>query len=397
MRINKASGKFEINRYWSFDISEDKSIKNITDAAAQLNHHLNRIFDAFDVSSDYCMGLSGGMDSRLSLSYLSQRIQKEKIKLFTFGFDSRILEYSYARAVSESLQMGDVQFHKLDAFHYREALDYLPLQSVGHVAINHSHITSFLRRFSGECGTQISNYYSDAIFGYAAQSSKIFLLAGEDNYSAKLNTVKFISADIKDEIKSDISKVLDEYNENSNYSSKNEYLYVTERNPKFHLNLAYCQSLIVPTQTPYADVDLLKFMISVPLAYREQKVILDEVFKMYFPSVGATNIEQISSRFSSRFTSYADWFIFRYLNASNGIFRVLSGGTFQLFNKYQTEEQERLLFSHFRHELRSATDKFTSLGILNATAKQYYDRLSLRATGADSRFALISLGRLIDA
>lgn len=395
MRINKASGKFEISRYWHFDISEDKSIKSITDAAEQLNHHLKRIFDTFDVSSDYCMGLSGGMDSRLSLSYLSQRIQKHKIHLFTFGFDSRILEYSYAKAVSESLQMGDVQFHKLDAFHYREALDYLPLQSVGHVAINHSHITSYLRRFSGECGTQIANYYSDAIFGFAAHATKIYLPAGADNYSAKLDTVQFIPADIKEEIKSDISKMLDGYDEDSNYSSKNEYLYVTERNPKFHFNLAYCQSLIVPTQIPYADVELLKFMISVPLAYREQKVILDEIFKRYFPSVSTTNIEQISSRFSARFTSYANWFTFRYLNASNGIFRALSGGTFQLFNKYQTEEQEKILYSEFSGDLHAATAKFMAMGILSADQKIEFDKLPIRSAGVPERYILISLAKII--
>ncbi|MEI2690866.1 MAG: hypothetical protein V9H69_14610 [Anaerolineae bacterium] len=395
VHIDKLSGNFEFTRYWDFDLQEDRSIKSISDAAAQLNFHLSRIFAGWDFSSTYCMGLSGGMDSRLSLAYLSQRLDKANLILFTFGFDERILEYEFSRAISASLDMGPVIFHRLVSSHYKDALDYLPVQSVGHIAINHCHITSYLRSQCQSPKQHISNYYSDAVFGYATHLQKSIYKVGDDNYSRSLRTNLLIRDDVRAAIKADINMLLTEFDEGANYASANEYLYITERNPKFHLNLANVQSSIVPTLTPYADIGLLRYMVSVPLKYREQKVILDELFRMYFPAVSRTNVGEISSRFAPRFASAADWWSFRFLNAANGILRVGSGGKFQLLNKFQTEEHERLLFNTFRVELEAATDGFRKLGLLSDEAKQYYDQLPLRGNDTHSRFTLISLGKLI--
>ena len=394
--INKRSGKYSIRRYWSFDVSEDSAIKTIEQASEILNSHLERIFNNFEISENYCMGLSGGMDSRLSLAYLSKRIPKEKLSLFTFGFNKKILEYQYAKAVSASLRMGEVNFHRIDESTYRSALGYLPLQSLGQVAINHSHIASILRSHGEQSGIQISNYYSDALFGYAAKLPKKIYIPKTDTYSEILNLSPFVPANVREQIVDDIKAVTGGYVDESNYSSVNEYIYITERNPKFHFNLAFVQSQYAPTQTPYADFELLKFMISVPLQFREQKIILDETFRNFFPAVSSSSVKQISSRFSSRFTSKMNWWSFRLINASNGILRILSDGKFQIFNKFQTEEQERILFTRFKKDLQDATNKFVSIGLMNAQTKRFFDHLPMRARGADSRFAIISLAKLVN-
>jgi hypothetical protein len=395
-RINKRTGGYSIRRYWGFDIREDNSIVTMEKAASILHSHLVRIFDNIDSSKNYCMGLSGGMDSRLSLAYLSKRIPKEQLSLFTFGFDKKILEYEYAKAVSASLHMGSVNFHRIDESTYRAAINYLPVQSLGQVAINHSHITSILHSHGERLGTHISNYYSDAIFGYAAKLPRKKYSLKTDAYSVILNSSPFIPDNVREQISDDIAAVIDGYAEESNYSSVNEFIYITERNPKFHFNLAFVQSQYNPTLTPYADFELLKFMISVPLQFREQKVILDEMFRIFFPRVSSSGVKEISSRFSSRFTSKMNWWSFRLINASNGILRILSDGRIQIFNKFQTEEQERILYTHFKQDLHNATNKFVSIGLMNAPTKEFYDRLPLRAHGTDSRFTIISLAKLLN-
>ena len=42
------------------------------------------------------MGMIGGMDSRITLTFLSKYVPKENLELFTYGFDERLLEYKYA-------------------------------------------------------------------------------------------------------------------------------------------------------------------------------------------------------------------------------------------------------------------------------------------------------------
>jgi hypothetical protein len=393
--INKRLHKFHIERYWHFNIHEDDSIKSKSEAAAGLHAQLSRIFDAFGGDNTYCMGLSGGIDSRLSLAYLSSRVPHEKIKLFTFGFDKRILEYQYAQTVANALGIDDVVFHRMYPQLYREALEYMPIKTCGHIAISHCHIVSFLQSILSEGRLQISNYYSDAVFGYSARLPKTRIGVNDSSYFKKLHSYRYLNPTVVEAISDDICLIASGFDESSNYSSIDEYIYVTERHSKFHMNLAYLQSQFVETVTPYADIELWKFMISVPLKYREQKILLDEIFDVFYPKLGMKNIGQMSSRYASRFSKRKDWYEFRLINLANGLLRIGTRGQLQLLNKFQTEEPERLLFTCFHEDLKAATKRFVDLGLMNSAAKAYFDRLPLRAVGADARYTLLSLDRLI--
>ena len=396
IKINKLTGKYIISRYWNFDIKEDKSIKTISDAAHELHSHLSRKYNSLDKEKNYCMGLSGGMDSRISLAYLSSSIPRNKISLFTFGFNEKILEYEYAKKIAKALEVDAIRFHKLECEHYKDALTYLPTESLGHIANNHSHITSFLKSLSTPSNmTHISNYYSDAIFGYATHLPKKSLLNDTNSYLEKLKNAKFIKNEIREQILLDIEKLLCGYDHSSNFSSQSEYIYLTERNPKFHLNLVNCQDKFITTLTPFVDFELLKFMLSIPLKYKEQKIILDEIFKLFFPSISQENIGEISSRFSPRFSKNIDWITFRYFNLINSILRKFSYGKIQISNKFQTEEQDKLLYTCFHKELKQATKNFYELGLIDTATKKYFNNIPLRAIGGDQRYTLISINRLI--
>ena len=56
--------------------------------------------------------------------------------------------------------------------------------------------------------------------------------------------------------------------------------------------------------------------------------------------------------------------ILNYINRMNAILGPLTKGRLQVFNKYQTEEQERLLYSEFLPQLRAATTRFVDLGLM---------------------------------
>lgn len=394
--INKRSLKFDIERYWKFDIQEDTMIKSIGEAAEGLNSHLNRIFSAFDVGKTYFMGLSGGLDSRLSLAYLSSRLPKENLNLFTFGFDERILEYKYSRSVANALGYENVSFHRMLPCFYREALEYMPIKSCGQIAISHCHILSFLKNVKLEGGLHISNFYSDALLGYATKLPKSDPIEYDSAYYfKKLHSYRFLNSKVIDAISNDIYEITSGFNGSSNYSSIDEYIYITERNSKFHMNLAWLHSQFVETISPYADVELFKFMISVPLKYREQKIIIDEIFNLFFPKLKMENTGQISSRFALRFSTPLDWYKFRLINFINGILRKGTQGHLQLFNKFQTEEHERLLFTCFNKDLKSATKKFVDLNLMSSDSKKYFDRLPFRGVEADMRFSILSMNKLI--
>jgi hypothetical protein len=66
-----------------------------------------------------------------------------------------------------------------------------------------------------------------------------------------------------------------------------------------------------------------------------------------------------------------------------------------LLNRYQTEEQERLLYSEFSSDLYSATSRFVELNIMTNEQKKYWDKLPHGSSGVGERFALTSLAKIL--
>lgn len=93
--------------------------------------------------------------------------------------------------------------------------------------------------------------------------------------------------------------------------------------------------------------------------------------------------------------NFVSWYNFKFLNRSNAVLRPLTKGQIQLFNKYQTEEQERLLYRDFYNDLKEATQKFVNLGLMSEEQKKEWDKLPLRSSGVGERYYLISLGKLV--
>lgn len=393
--INRNKNDYTIERYWDFDIKEDKSIDSIEKAAKGLYNRLDNVFSKLDITQKYVMGMSGGMDSRITLAFLSKYIPKENLELFTYGFDKRLLEYKYACEVATAFRYNKPKFHKLTKKSYQAAMSYLPKMSGGQICINHCHITSFLREHNLEEYKQISTYYSDAILGWDSKENK-FIDKIESNFYVKtLIKFDFLTEDIKSTIENDSYKIFNKIKEEYNYCSLDEYKYVTERNQKFHNYMASIQNRFLNTILPFASYELFSYAQSIPLKYKCEKQLIDYILENYF---NLKDMKNISSRFQwgSRFSNIKEWYSFKFLNRANAILRPFTKGQIQLFNKYQTEEQDRLLYRDFHKELKESTQKFVNLGLMNEEQKKEWDKLPLKSKGISERYHLISLGKLID-
>ncbi len=404
--IDKGTSQYKIERYWDFNVIEDKSIDSLEKAAKGLYVILDNIFSSLNREDKYVMGMSGGMDSRITLAFLSKYIPKEKVELFTYGFDERLLEYKYACEIAKALGYEKPEFHKLTAGSYRYALSYLPKMSGGQVGINHCHILDYLQTRDASGCRQISTYYSDAIFGWDSSYPKSVKNVAENFYIEAINDIDFLSEDIKEFIRNDSLNIFEGMDSGANFSSLNEYKYVTERNQKFHMYMASIQDRYIGNEMIYADYDLLVYFLSVPLVYREQKRMIDYLFDHYFESVHSGKIRNISSRvlrggvnsfqWGGAATRLIGYYSFKLLNRVNAILRPITKGRVQIFNKFQTEEQDRLLHKNFHEDLKGATNKCVELGLMSNAQKREWDKLPLRSTGIGERYAFIGLGKLLN-
>ncbi len=396
--INKQTNAYSIEKYWDYNVYEDKSIDSIENAAQGLYDRLDVIFSKLDRNTRYVMGMSGGMDSRITLAFLSKYIPAENLQLFTYGFDERLLEFRYASQVATVLGFNTPVFHKLTKDSYFSALKYLPKSSGGQIGINHCHILDFLNYADVGNTVHISTYFSDAIFGWDSVYPKINIDVESNYYIKYLEKYTIIKDEIIDTIVNDSMYLFKTYDTKSNYSSIDEYKYTSERNQKFHMYLSSIQSKKCKTINVYSDFDLMKYATSIPAVFRQNKKIIDYILDKYFPEISTSELGNISSRFQwgEEYSNKFAWSKFRLLNRSNALLRVITNGKFQFFNEYQTEELERLLYSDFIKLLKQATSKFVDKQLMSVEQKAFFDKLPVRAFGVGDRYALISLAQIID-
>lgn len=361
IRIDKATNKYEIKRYWNFNTRVDNSIDTMESAASGLDAHLNRLFGQIDTGKHYYMGLSGGLDSRLSAMYLSRHIDKKNVSFFVYGYDSKILEYEYAIDVSSRLDFGRPMFHKLGIDNYLKAQDDLVLESGGQIGMQHSHIYDFLRN-KRSVHNLISNNYTDAVLGYECMFPKKKSTSRDSAYYKKTINNRMLLSDIADAIENDIEDISAGYDPGDNYSTVDEYLYLTERNQKFHMHAAFLQGKYADVLTPYADSDLFDYMLSVPIEFRRQKIIIDYLINEKNNS-DLSEVSNVSSRLwrassQSLWSRGSAWGYahFKLMNVLYTLSISLSKGRITTFNKYITEDL---------------------LGTLHKLKKQYLDGLKI--------------------
>ncbi len=401
--IGKTDGRFDVRRYWDFCIAEDDSIQNDEKAIDGFYERLTAIFDRLDSEQHYVLGLSGGLDSRLTLALLSERIGKSQVKLFTYGFDPCILEYKFAKSIAAAFDFAPPDFHGLAEDSYRRAISSLPRLSGGQVGIYHCHMYDYFDAHRDELRsyTNLSTYYTDALFGWDTWLPKKIDRIEDSAYVKTVRSVKDLDEDVREAIEFDVAMALGGYDSAANYSSIDEYKYVVERNQKFHFYLAYIQGKAIPGIPLFADSELLEYCISIPLKLRMQKRLIDGLLRKHFPQVALDSVRSVSSRHfragprgAGEDTGLREWFAFKVLNRLNSLLRVMTSGRAQVRNTYLTEEHDRLLYRYFRKDLTDARRIFVDQGLLSGAQADAYCGLPLRTQGGP-KLALIGLASLV--
>jgi len=397
--IDKKTNTYTISRYWDFDIFEDTTIGSIEEAGRGLYNRLTDIFSTLTTSAFYLLGMSGGVDSRITLAFLSRHVKKDRIRLYTYGYDERILEYSYAKMVAANLNVALPEFHILKADAYEKALRTINLESGGQIGIGHCHTYDYLAKNADRLKEQlhISTMYSDAILGWEAVYPKRNENIKDSSYF-KVPPVP-LTKDIWDEIENDVSELFKPYHPEYNFSSIDEFKYVTERNAKFHMYLAFLHRKYVNTLTPFADFDLLTYMISMPAQFRHQKRLSDYVLERYFPEISLDNIGNISSRcwWGPKFAGYFAFIEKGLINRLNTLLFRISGGRHQIFDKYMTETWRQVLYTHLNEALDEALRTLFECEIIDSKQRQYFYKpaISFSGVGIGERFQIIGLAELI--
>lgn len=391
-----------INNYWNFNIYLDKNIKNELDATEVIHNILKEIFSKYK-DKEIHMGLSGGLDSRMSLCLLKDVINKNSLNCFTFGYNSHILEYKFAKKIARYFNLRKPLFYKLTVNKYLQSFE-LPIRTGGQIGINHSHIYSYLASNTFQ-GIFISNYYSDAAMGWDAKREKESADILKLSYYQKLesNNLK-LSKEDKSNIIDDLYNVIKRYDEKANFSGLEEFFYVTERNPKFHVRLSFEFGDLVQTELPYADYKLLVNMISLPLEYRYEKKIEQNIVNKY------SSMNDVSSRryFERSNLSECNYSKFQklYYNLRNKQFKLfssinnklfgLSNGKIQVIDPFQTENQLAVVIRSEKLLIK-ALDELYKRKIIS---EQFKDSLlddSNKRNMVDTKLFLLSIWSCLEA
>jgi len=405
LTVKKRTSEKSISGYWDYYVPANSDLSSMTDTIGHLDALINKTIERKISKSNYenyVMGISGGLDSRSSLNYFSQHISTEQIKLFTFGANEKTLEYQYAKQLTAQCNISPPVFIKLNDHAYTESLNDLSTHTAGHINLMHGHISYCLNHYFNKVNNacQLSNYWSDAIFGYSCINPSEDFKVGFKKMSNDIQADKNIPKEIRYNIIEDLTMVFKRCCGNAkvhnNYSSFFEYFYSTEKNVKFHSNLLYNQSSIVPALALYTDIDLFKFMLSVPIKYRKGKYILAQLIDTVSIFKGK-GIGDISSRDFNHATNKLDWsnfdgFKFKSINRLNIIFDILTSGKFRLNNKQLTEDIQGVYHRLFRKKIKQAKPFLIKRNILNVDSiSNRFRQIRLRPKDIGENMQLLSI------
>jgi len=383
-----------VSKFYNMNFSQcDES--EVESVIEQIHLRLTDIFSKFD-ESEHLIGVSGGLDSRLSLGYLNNL---KEITPFTFYASENSLELSLAEKLCKELGFSTPNKFLLTPKDYNTYTEILGELTAGQVGFHHSHIMHCLSEANKKSEfKQISNYFTDAVFGWAVNTESD---NNQDSWSAKVESISSIPNNVKSSILEDIGKVFEDYSLEQNFSCKDEYKYIFERNQKFHMNLAFQQNRICDTFLPYCDYKLMNLVFSLPLSIRKNK----KISEILISKCGISDMETISSRqmisgqgFSQKYgiMKSVDNFVFKITNALTLITSRITNGTVVFPNKYQCEAHYNIF-----HMMKSSGlfDKdllfLSRVGVLSAEEIKFINNTSLRNGGVSSYFQLHTLTKYL--
>lgn len=384
--------------FWDYNIPCEVENDEET-AVSKVMETLSDIYSRYS-KMDTVMGVSGGLDSRLSLLLLKTISGASSIKTFTFGHNKNIKDYSIARKVCKELGVDEPEFHRINSNTYKKAA-VIPMKTAGGVGINHGHIYDVISGKKYQGYTLISNYFSDGVMGYDCRPSdtddykqcEYYEVLQKNRYNAPKNVL--------DEIENDLLRIVLRRGKNDNYSGYNEYIYLTERNPKFHMKLSYLYSEEINVEMPFAEYALLESVISLPVSFRYYKRIEQLILESKFlqmddiSSTRYAGMDEQETSFKKKIHFNIGYLLMRSVNLMNSGLKLLSNGYLQIPNPYITENYLSVFDRSFSKEKEKANRILVETLDLKME-RNPLTRNNIRTEDATLGFDMLSLATLID-
>lgn len=403
--IDSITSSVTLDYYWDFNFYQNNTTKNEKVVIEQYKNKLITIFNReIKNKKELTLGLSGGMDSRLAFSLLDESNLLANTSYFTYGYDERILEASIAKNILDIKGLSNWKFHKLDSASYKLGFENFFKLSGGSIGPQHVHMYDYLSK--NNIKNLISTYYSDAVFGYSAMDSVKNDSWQDVDYFQEIEKFgNYIDEDIKNHILLDIKSSLKGYDPKSNYSSINEYKYVVERTPKFHMNLLFLQSqLVEQVFSPFANYELLKATMELPIDYRFDKSLIRNVIanidERLISTVGDTSNQRVYFKkdvktiINNIFSNKQALMLLITKSLNIALFKMFSG-RLHIFDQYATEIHSNILQEHFKCDIEESTSYFERIKILNPEMKKIIDVVPPFGGSTSLRFQIVDIYNVI--
>ena len=296
---------------------------------------------------DIIFPISGGVDSRLLLSFFNKKQKYKSIKAITYGFNKSTFEYIYAKKVLNCLDINfeSHDFHIINDKTYLSDIEKLIQITGGLIGIQNNHLYSYLsiNNFKDDVYT-ISGFFADTIFGYAVSDSENNNIKYTKYYtlSKRFYELGIISNKIFFGIESDLKILFDQW-KNSNITSFNEFLYIKERSTKFHMHLYNLYRTKIDTVMPLVNNNIIDVFMSMPSHIKKNKKIIFETLDSFFPSLGAINNISSSGRYGSgkgQGMTKTNYYLYLCITIINKVLINMLKVPIIFDNPYDTEKQD---------------------------------------------------------
>ena len=352
--------QFETKRYWHINYQINTALEK-EEFFRQSYERFDYVYSQLDRNKRYLLPISGGEDSRMMAAFISKYIPREQVRAVTYGYDSRLLEYTYAKKVMSALNFDLPVFHKLTHNSYARNLTAFAELAGGCISIQNSHLFDYIRNADVFSNLDIlsCSAYSDGILGFDAIASdaknETFVDCEYLHILQKWQKSIKIPSDIVEGIESDLQNLYSEWKDNSSISSIDEYIYLVERNNKFHLLLADIARDFAEVFLPFAQPELVDYYLSLPNKYRFRKLGTINMLRKYFPAI--SSIKSIGSLFGKEgFARPLRFTHFKLINFLNYLSTTYLADKITVVNPYHTENHGYNLRTYHRGLLESAVD-----------------------------------------
>lgn len=344
--IDESGSRLE--RRFNFNYGKQKSCANVVKTAHELlekklsHSYQNVVFP-----------ISGGLDSRIILSYMKDSIPSDT-HFITYGFSPKILENTYAKEILHLLYEKDYShdFHTIESNRYLEAGSRGVSLSGGLAGIQNSHLLGYAEK-SPHIGSHcILGMFADAIFGYGVSENNSDWK--NCSYAIKVDRFKskgILSNDIVEQILGDLKLLYNDWCDGSDLSSFDEYIYVRERNGKFHTSLINTLQDYWNIDAPLIDWEVTKYFMSLPNEIRKNKAIVKNILGVFFPDV--EHIGDVSSSFrhgNNRVLHNASTLVNNILSRKLGLLPIIPIYT-------DTERHDYSFLKHYKYEYQQAIEQ----------------------------------------